>query len=307
VDDKGTGIEEEDSKTPETIELPSNEVGVSSGITEAELTIVARPKKQLLVPKLPPPKRSKGNKITTPVTQDAVQLEDKGNKSSDGPGFGRILSASPIPDGRRQSRAAEAGDPPSPPCGQNWEEEDPQERALDSDEEKMAAAIAHASVMDEPVPDISNHIYGGADLHNQEDNRKEMEAHVFGRTVFEVAFEDLEIGNVVATVVGSSWKGRVAATGFFRVTGVDPVVVVAVIPTPVVPFKSATIQQAELDGKATCFVANNIGVLKLSELSRKGEVGQYPELQLAIFEGLVSAKRLKKRAEATVPFPQRPQ
>ena len=180
-------------------------------------------------------------------------------------------------------RAAEAGDPPSPPGGRNWEEEDPQEMALVSDAEKMAVAIAYASVMDEPVPDISNHIYGGADLHNHEDNRKEMKAHVFGSTVFEDALEALEIRNVVATVVGSSWKGRVAATGFFRVTGVDPVVVVAVIPTPVVPFESATIQQVEVDGKATCFVANNIGVLKLKSQAKKANVGQYSELQLAIF------------------------
>ena len=32
---------------------------------------------------------------------------------------------------------------------------------------------------------------------------------MFGRTVFEVAFEDLEISNMVATVVGSSWNGQV--------------------------------------------------------------------------------------------------
>jgi hypothetical protein len=130
-----------------------------------------------------------------------------------------------------------------------------------------------------------------------------MKAHVFGSTVFEVALEDLEIGNVVATVVGSSWKGQVAATGFFSVTGVDPVVVVAVIPTPVVPFESATIQQAEVDGKATCFVANNIGVLKLKSQAKKANVGQYTELQLAIFEGLVPAKRLSQKKGATVPFP----
>ena len=118
-------------------------------------------------------------------------------------------------------RAAEAGDPPSPPGGRNWAEEDPLERSFESDEENMAVAIAQASVIHKSVPDISDHIYGGADLHNQDDSKKEMEGHVFGRTVFEVAFEDLEIGNVVATVVGSSWRGRVAATGFFRATGVE--------------------------------------------------------------------------------------
>lgn len=284
----------------------SDEVGVSSDSIKAVVAPIARVRKQVQNPKLPVPKRVKAaSTLTTALPHDAVQLEDKERSSSDDPSSGIVSSQSPIPVGRRQVRPAEAVDPLSP-GGWNWAEETiPPAREYDSDEEKMAVAIANASFIYEPTPDISNHIYGGANLHRQENSRKDMEGHVFGSTVFEVAFEDLEVGNVVTTLVGSSWKGQVAPTGFFRVTGVDPVVVVAVIPSPVVPFEHATIRVAETDGKATCFVANNIGILKLNERAKKENVQQNPGLHLAIYEGIVAAKRMPQRtkAEATVPFP----